>query len=70
MTDIVLMPNSGNKTRGRKAVTATGIASVDHQIAIHAANAAVAVPVNDKPSGLKKRKSRMATIGPAARPMF
>jgi hypothetical protein len=42
----------GNKANGSKAVTATGTASVAHQIAINKVMAATAQPIGERDSGL------------------
>ena len=47
-------PVKGNKIIGSNAVTAIGIASVIHQIAIHIVEAKIALAWGFKPSGLKK----------------
>jgi len=44
-------PVKGNKTIGSKAVTAIGIASVIHQIAIHIVDARIAFARGFNPSG-------------------
>jgi hypothetical protein len=44
-------PVRGNKIMGNKAVTAIGIASVIHHIAIHAVDARTALALGFKPSG-------------------
>jgi hypothetical protein len=60
----------GNKIIGNKAVTAIGIASVIHHIAIQAVDARIALALGFSPSGLKKNKIKMNANGPEIKPIF
>jgi len=65
---MVEIPNNGKTTNGRNAVTATLVASVAHQIAIHVANAATYVASSGKPSGRKNTNTTIAIMGPETNP--
>ena len=56
-------PLSGKSTIGSKAVAAIGIASVTHQIAIHAVDAKTARPAGSSPSGRKKTRINAKASG-------
>ena len=55
---------------GSRAVTSIGIASVIHQIAIHAVAANTPFPVGVKPSGSKKKRISKKDSGPSKRPIL
>jgi len=61
-------PVRGNNIMGSKAVTAIGMASVIHQMAIHKVAANIATPSGDKSSGLKKVSTKKNNSGPKKRP--
>ena len=63
-------PNKGNRARGTKAVTATGTASVAHQVPIKRKMAAVLCASKDKPSGVGKLNMMRAKIKPNTNPLF
>jgi hypothetical protein len=48
-------PVNGKRIIGRRAVTAMGITSRIHQVAIQSVEARTATPFGAKPSGLKKK---------------
>lgn len=54
---------------GSKAVTAIGIASVIHQIAIQTVDASTATPSGDNPSGFTNRLIMTKSSGPKTSPM-
>ena len=56
--------------RGNNAVTATGTASVAHQIAISKVTAATAQPMDDKDSGFGLNKTAKNTARPIQKPLF
>ena len=60
----------GNKANGSKAVTATGTASVAHQIAINKVMAATAQPIGERDSGLGDKSTPKKTIKPIQKPLF
>ena len=64
------MPKRGNKARGTNAVTATGRASVAHQIPINRKRAAVLCPSGDKFSGVGNSRTKTATTTPRRNPKF
>tara|TARA_R110001592_G_scaffold230062_10_gene486812 strand:+ start:299 stop:808 length:510 start_codon:yes stop_codon:yes gene_type:complete len=61
-------PDNGNKTNGSKAVTAIGIASVIHQIAIHNVDASIALASLESPSGWKNNRIKIKETGPKTSP--
>ena len=61
---------SGNNIIGNNAVTAIGIASVIHQIAIQIVEASIAFALGFKLSGLKKNRTAKKAKGPDIKPIF
>ena len=62
--------NMGNKANGSKAVTATGTASVAHQIAINKVIAATAHPIGERESGLGVKRIKKKAARPIQKPLF
>ena len=60
----VVMPVIGKKISGSRAVAATGMASVAHQIAIHAARETTFHVSAPMPSGASTKVNANATTGP------
>ena len=66
---MVAMPSGSNSTSGRKAVAATGIASVAHQIDIHRPTAATRQAIGSIACCQDSSPSiRANTAGPSTRP--
>ena len=60
----------GKSTKGSKAVTAIGIASVAHHTAINIPILATLYACGERPSGKGKKDKVIARIGPRKRPIF
>ena len=64
------IPKSGKRARGKIAVTATGTASVHHQIAIHTPEPTVRHAKSDMPSGCGSNMIIIPMKGPIQSPTF
>ena len=64
------IPISGNNANGMRAVTATGIVSVAHQIAINDTTAATIQPSELNPSGAGSINININTSNPIPKPFF
>ena len=62
-------PSSGNKAKGIRAVTGSGIASVAHQLAISKTTPVTSHPDSDKPAGGEVSKVKNKKNRPAKKPM-
>jgi hypothetical protein len=60
----------GNNAKGNSAVTATGTASVAHQIAIKRVTAATAQPIGERESGLGVKIIKKNAAKPIQNPLF
>ena len=65
-----MTPSIGKQARGKSAVTATGTASVAHQIAINNVTAATAHPTEDRDSGLGERRIKKKAAKPIQKPFL
>lgn len=63
-----MIPKTGNKTTGKSAVTASGVASVIHQIAIQIAIPAILLVAGLNESNSKNRITPNPNSGPASNP--
>ena len=63
-------PNIGKRAKGRSAVTATGTASVAHQIAMSTVTAATAQPISERDSGLGNTEMVKNAARPIQKPLF
>lgn len=62
-------PVIGNRTIGKRAVTAIGRASVIHQVAIQILDANIALPSKLSVCGLIKKKNSINKTGPKSKPI-
>jgi hypothetical protein len=67
-TGIASTPKMGNSTRGKRAVTGIGIASVIHHTAIRTATAAVFQPAGDNAGGAGRIRNIKKRIAPVSSP--